>query len=91
MAALVHLSMLWAPAQAQDAGPLLREQERREELLRLERLTKPEEVHPEKAPARAPETGETILVNEIRYSGKVELFTEAERSGFAAGNQHGVP
>lgn len=83
-AAFVHLLVLGAPAQAQDAGSLLREQERREELQRLERLTKPEEARPEKAPERVPETGETILVKEIRYTGKTELLTEAERSGFAA-------
>jgi hemolysin activation/secretion protein len=80
----VHLTMLGAPAQAQDAGSLLREQERREELQRLERLTTPEKARPEKAPARAPETGETILVNEIRYTGKLELLSEAERAGLAA-------
>lgn len=76
--------MLGGLAHAQDAGSLLREQERREELQRLERLTTPEEVRPQKAPVRTPETGETILVKEVRYTGKLELLSEAERAGFAA-------
>ena len=63
---------------------MLREQERREELQRLERLTTPEKARPQKTPARVSETGETILVNEIRYTGKLELLSEAERSGLAA-------
>lgn len=76
--------MLGGLAHAQDAGSLLREQERREELQRLERLTTPEKARPQKAPVSPPETGETILVKEVRYTGKLELLSEAERAGFAA-------
>ncbi|WP_308367901.1 POTRA domain-containing protein [Microbulbifer sp. TB1203] len=65
----------------QDAGSLLREQERARELERLEnRIPQPDET-PDKAPAVESETGETVLVKEIRYTGKVELLAEAGGAG----------
>lgn len=76
-------------AWAQDAGSLLREQERARELEQLEKKLPRAEEAPEKAPAAKPETGETILIKEIRYTGKIELFTEAERAGFAAARRGG--
>jgi hemolysin activation/secretion protein len=69
---------------AQDAGSLLREQERRRELERLERARPAQpEVAPQPSVAR-PELGETFLVKELRFAGKTEGLTETQKATFAA-------
>ena len=71
-------------ALAQDAGSLLREQQRQQELQKSERPSKPEEPRGKQAPPALPETGETILVKELRFTGKADLLSPAERERFAA-------
>jgi hemolysin activation/secretion protein len=73
---------------AQDAGSLLREQQRRQELQQPERLPKPEESRDKPAPLASPETGETLLVKELRFTGKTELLPPAERERFAVALQY---
>lgn len=71
----------------------MREQQRRDELQRLERLPKPEDGRPERTVISGTETGETILLKGLRFSGKVELLAEAERarlSQSASGERLGV-
>lgn len=63
---------------------MLREQERQRELQRLE-LTPPAPEEREQAPEAGPETGATILVEEIRFAGKAGLLTAAEREEIAGG------
>ena len=80
-------------ALAQDAGMLLREQERRQELERLQRLPVHSGTSAEAAPAVRRETGETILIKDILFSGKMELLSEDDRAAFAlkaTGQQLGV-
>lgn len=73
------------PAMAQDAGSLLREQQRREELQRLDRLPAPDAVE---TPARSGivgvERGQTLVIRNIRFTGKLDLLPEAERAKIAA-------
>ena len=71
-------------ALAQDAGALLREQQRQQELQKSERLSKPEESRVKQAPSAAPETGETVLIKEVRFTGKAELLAPAERERIVA-------
>lgn len=69
---------------AQDAGSLLREQQRREELQRLDRLPAPDAVE---TPARSGiigvERGQTLVIKSIRFTGKLDLLPEAERAKIA--------
>lgn len=73
---------------AQDAGLLLREQERQQEFQRSERLPKLEEPRDKQAPLAPPQTGESlgevILVKELRFTGKADLLSPAEQERFAA-------
>lgn len=90
-------------ALTQDAGALLREQQRQQELQKPERLPKPEETGDKQAPLELrlsdmleatpanprdkqtpPETGETLFVRELRFTGKADLLPPAERERFAA-------
>jgi hemolysin activation/secretion protein len=72
------------PAVAQDAGSLLREMQRQQELQRQERLPVPDEVRPQQAPTTVPERGERITVKGVRFTGKVELLPLDERKRLAA-------
>ena len=67
---------------AQDAGTLLREQERRQQAPKLERQPAPAiEEHQQQGP-ETPETGPVIEVKDLRFTGKVSLLTQAERAAF---------
>ena len=72
------------PAVAQDAGSLLREMQRQQELQRQERLPAPGEIRPQQAPAAIPDRGERIIVKGVRFTGKVELLPQAEREQLVA-------
>lgn len=72
------------PALAQDAGSLLREQQRQQELQRQELLSKPEDVRPQQPPAAVPERGETVIVRTLRFTGKTALLPSAERERLIA-------
>jgi hemolysin activation/secretion protein len=72
------------PALAQDAGSLLREQQRREELQRLERLPEAEAAQPAEPRIVGPEKGETIVLKDLRFTGKVEILPETEGARIAA-------
>jgi hemolysin activation/secretion protein len=78
------LGGLPAGALAQDAGSLLREQERRQELQRLERIPLPDGDRARPLPRAVPESGPTVTVTGLRFRGKVELLSEAERGDLAA-------
>jgi hemolysin activation/secretion protein len=69
---------------AQDAGSLLREQQRQQDLQRLERLPQPEESRRPQAPVIRPEKGESIVVRDLRFTGKVGLLPEAKRASLIA-------
>lgn len=69
---------------AQDAGSLLREQERSRQLERLEQLPRAEEAAPPEVPAPQPESGATVLVREVLFTGKFGLLSSAERAEFAS-------
>ena len=77
-----------AKAAAQDAGSLLREQQRQEETQKLERLPRPEEIRNEQEVPAQPRTGEssgeTILVRELRFAGRTDLLPPDEQARFAA-------
>lgn len=72
------------PAVAQDAGSLLREMQRQQELQRQERLPAPDEIRPQQPPAATPDRGERIIVKGVRFTGKVELLPPAEREQLVA-------
>ncbi|MET4716733.1 hemolysin activation/secretion protein [Bradyrhizobium japonicum] len=72
------------PAVAQEAGSLLREMQRQQELQRQERLPAPDEIRPWQPPAAIPDRGERIIVKGVRFTGKVELLPQAEREQLAA-------
>jgi hypothetical protein len=75
-----------APATAQDAGSLLREQLRREELQRLDRLPSPDAVEqPTRPGIIGVERGQTLVIRDVRFTGKLELLPEAERARLAPG------
>ena len=93
--AAILLIGVFAKAVAQDAGSLLREQQRQEEPQKLERLPKPEEprgaqeelISP--TPPRTGEhSGETILVRELRFAGRIDLLPPDTRARFAAAIQN---
>src|SRR5688500_14073711 len=69
---------------AQDAGSLLREQERRRELEKLERARPASPEVASQGSVVRPELGETFLVKELRFAGKTEGLTESEKAAFAA-------
>ena len=69
---------------AQDAGALLREQQRQQELQKSERLSKPEESRAKQATSVPAATGETVLVKEVRFTGKADLLAPAERERIVA-------
>jgi hemolysin activation/secretion protein len=69
---------------AQDAGALLREQQRQQELQKSERLSKPEDSRAKQATSVPPATGETVLVKELRFTGKADLLAPAERARLVA-------
>jgi hemolysin activation/secretion protein len=69
---------------AQNAGSLLREQERRQELEKLERARAADlELPSQTTPAR-PELGDTFLLKELRFTGNTEGLTDSARAAFAA-------
>lgn len=72
-------------ALAQDAGSLLREQQRQQELQRPERLPQLEEGRQDAPRIVGPEKGETIIIRQLLFTGMVELLPEAERARIAEG------
>ncbi|WP_260855585.1 ShlB/FhaC/HecB family hemolysin secretion/activation protein [Mesorhizobium amorphae] len=82
------LCLLWAgislPAAAQDAGSLLREQQRREDAQRLDRLPSADDTPPREKRVAAPRQGQTIVVQKLIFSGRTEILPEAERTRIAA-------
>lgn len=81
--AAVLLTGASGTALAQDAGALLREQQRHQELQKPELLPEPEEPGNKQVPPAPHETGETLLVKELRFTGKVDMLPPAERERFA--------
>lgn len=73
---------------SQDAGSLLREQQRQQALQKPERLPAPEESRTKPAPPAPHETGETLIVKELRFTGKAELLPLVEQERFAAAIQN---
>lgn len=71
-------------ALAQDAGSLLREQQRQQELQRQEQLPKPDDIRPQQPRATVPERGETIIVRSLRFTGKTALLPPSERERLIA-------
>jgi hemolysin activation/secretion protein len=70
-----------APALAQDAGALLREQERRQESQRPQlRPSKPEELVSERPPMAG--SGQTVEIRDVSLTGRIELLPDAERTRF---------
>lgn len=74
--------LAWSPAQAQDAGALLRQKQQQEE------LKTPQKIEP-KADPLAPlpmqqENGETVLVRALHFAGKLDLLPEVDRRRIAA-------
>ncbi|WP_245468215.1 MULTISPECIES: ShlB/FhaC/HecB family hemolysin secretion/activation protein [unclassified Mesorhizobium] len=76
--------VLMPPALAQDAGSLLREQQRQQELRRLERPPDMGEDQQRQPPTHPPERGEVILVKDLRFVGRVELLSASERERLTA-------
>lgn len=72
------------PAYAQDAGSLLRQQQRNEELRRLDRLPEQEPVRPVSPGGIGPEKGETIVLKALRFTGRVGILPEADRVRISA-------
>lgn len=73
------------PAFAQDAGSLLREQQRREDVRRIDRLPAAEdEARPAEGAAGGPEAGQTIVLKDLQFAGKTEILPGAERARIAA-------
>ncbi|MGD9480390.1 ShlB/FhaC/HecB family hemolysin secretion/activation protein [Shinella sp. G-2] len=73
------------PAFAQDAGSLLREQQRREDVRRIDRLPAAEdEARPAEGGVGGPEAGQTIVLKDLQFAGKTEILPEAERMRIAA-------
>lgn len=77
--------LAWLPAAAQDAGALLRQRQQQQELRTPRRIEPPAET-PAPLPER-PDTGEQVLVREVRFSGKLALLPEIERARIAAAMQ----
>lgn len=75
---------LSSTAYAQDAGTLLREQQRRQEMERLERLPEPEVQQESRAPSQRPDGGETVIVKQLRFGGASQLLSESVRAAFSA-------
>ena len=75
--------IFFAAAYAQDAGSLLREQQRQDEQRIPQRL--PDADRPVTTPVAPPAEGEeTVLVRTLRFTGEVELLSEAARERIAA-------
>lgn len=78
------LCLLWAatslPAIAQDAGSLLREQQRREDAQRLDRLPPAEDASPQEKRVAGPQQGQTIVVRNLVFTGKTEILPASERA-----------
>lgn len=80
------LTGLSLPALAQDAGSLLRDQQRREDARRIDRLPAADEgTQPAEGGLAGPEAGQTIVLKDLEFAGKVEILPEAERARIAAG------
>ncbi len=70
---------------AQDAGTLLRERERQEEQQNLERSGRPEATAKQGQALTLPvEAGETVLVRELQFSGRTDLFPAADQARLVA-------
>lgn len=72
---------------AQDAGSLLREQQRREDAQRLDRLPAAEEASPQEKRAAGPQQGQTIVVRKLVFAGKTVILPETERARIATSVQ----
>lgn len=84
LAVVILCATFSAVTLAQDAGSLLREQERRQALDALERARAPSpELSSVDEPAR-PELGETFLLKELRFVGRTDEIAAAAQSEFAA-------
>ena len=70
-------------AQAEDSGSLLREQQNQQNTQRLAPLPQTEEEQQKPSTAETPETGKTIIVSAIRFTGKIELLPEETRKRIA--------
>jgi hemolysin activation/secretion protein len=78
------LGGLSLPAVSQDAGALLREQQRQQEQPPAERLEKPDENGlPELRATTEPEPGQSVVVTALRFDGAQELLPEADRERIA--------
>lgn len=80
------LAGLPLPALAQDAGALLRDQQRREDARRIDRLpAADEDAPPAEEGVAGPEAGQIIVLKALQFAGKVDILPEAERARIAAG------
>ena len=70
------------PAYAQDAGSLLRDKERAPDLPSIKSATDTSEPATVDTPP-APESGETILIKTVAFSGKSSLLTAAQQADLA--------
>lgn len=76
------------PAAAQDAGSLLREQQRREDSLRPDRLPSVEDdASAQERPVAGAQQGQTIVVRSLLFTGKVDILPEKERARIASAVQ----
>lgn len=85
-AACLILSVLPAPALAQDAGSLLRErqQQRQREQQALPEQAKVPEVPQKALPVRTG-NGPTVIIRRLRFTGKSTLLSPAEQNRLSAG------
>lgn len=70
-------------AQAEDSGSLLREQQIQQNIQHLESLPQAEEKQQKPSTVETKETGKTIIVNEIRFTGKTDLLPKQVRTHLA--------
>lgn len=78
------LASVSAPALAQDAGALLREQRRSGDLQRIDRLPADEEARAAEGSLAGPEGGQTIVLKDLVFDGRTEILPPAERARLAA-------
>ncbi|MBU2414134.1 MAG: BamA/TamA family outer membrane protein [Gammaproteobacteria bacterium] len=67
-------------AQAEDSGSLLREQQNQQDIQRLTPFPQAEEEQQKSSTVETPEIGKTIIVSEIRFTGKTRLLPEKVRT-----------
>lgn len=81
-------------ALGQDAGSLLRDRERSNEVKLPEQRPGEAVIQPEAQPPAPSKSGERLLIKSVRFSGKASLLTDAQRTELAArieGKQVGFP